>query len=206
MWTIIDLRKSVQRQEKKVEHFTDNKPYVYTKSLVGHTIQVTCHGIPATFAVGANSALNEMHIAETVPLAVKIAVGTKPVSPIDFLNAVEAAIPTTPAAGTAHADPSTSAHPHASSEHGILRHFMVVDEGIRLNSYLKDAEAVALSQDLFNFKALRVHNPVNEDSYTQYDHSFSTDGEQVAVRFRSDLNAAEVIDVKLEENRKLHHL
>ena len=170
------------------------------------TIQVTCHGIPATFTVGANSALNEMHIAETVPLAMKNAVGTKPLSPTNFLYAVEAAIRTTSAAGTAHVAPSTSAHPNASPEHEILRHFMVVDEGIKLDSYLKDTEAVFVAKDFFNWTALRVHNPLNECSYIQYDHSFSTDGEQVAVRFRSDLNAAEVIDVKLEENRKLHHL
>ena len=52
---------------------------------------------------------------------------------------------------------------------------------------------------------MRVHNPLNEDSYTQYDHSFSTDGEQVAVRFRSDLNAAEVEYEQREKGRKFHH-
>jgi hypothetical protein len=43
---------------------------------------------------------------------------------------------------------------------------------------------------------------LGEDSDLQYDNSFSTDGEQVAVRFRAKLNSAEVKEIKLREKRK----
>ena len=82
---------------------------------------------------------------------------------------------------------------------------MAVREGISLRSFIKDAETVAAAGDLFNWKALRVHNPLDEASYIQYDNSCSTDGEQVAARFRKKLNTAGKIDVEREKARKLQH-
>jgi hypothetical protein len=154
--------------------------------LVGSSIAVTCHNVHATFVVGANSAENRVQIAEPVP---GVKVRTEPLPTLEFLHALEGHF------GTPY-----------GQVHETLAKFMVVDEGITLKSYLKDAEAVALAKDIFNWKALRVSNPLKEDSYIQYDDSFSTDGEQVAVHFRSDMNAAEVKEVEREEHRKSHHL
>ena len=220
MFTLVDLRRSIQYRKYGKSQFSESHPYEYTSSLQGMEIPVTCLGVKATFKVGKNSALHTVRTDKEAQLAIRKAVGTDVVSASDFLKAVESAT-------------------NAKRSHGeILENFLVGgaiggsssgsrkrsrdsdgDGGsssssssksgsasVNLHSYLKDAEAAGLARDIFNWKALRVRTPLKQDSRIQYDNSFSTDGEQVSVHFRSALNTAEVTHIKREKDRKSRHL
>ena len=184
-------------------------------------IPVTCLGVKATFIVGKNSALHTVKTDKEAQPDIKKAVGTDVVSTSDFLKAVQSATNAKRSRGEILENFLVGGAIGGSSSGSRKRSRDSDGDGgssssnsssksgsasVNLHSYLKDAEAAGLARDIFNWKALRVRTPLKQDSRIQYDNSFSTDGEQVSVHFRSALNTAEVTHIKREKDRKSRHL